>query len=121
MRDHDYWVYILTNKHRTTLYIGMTNSLELRLWQHRWGDTNGFTKRYHLNRLVWFEHFREVTDAIACEKRLKGWRRDRKIVLIEETNPHWLDLSADWEEDPPLIGRGSEAEEMVRDSSLRSE
>jgi len=54
MRDHDYWVYILTNKHRTTLYIGMTNDLELHLWEHRWGEAKGFTKRYHLNRLVWF-------------------------------------------------------------------
>jgi putative endonuclease len=92
MRDHDYWVYILTNKHRTTLYIGMTNDLELRLWQHRWGEKS-FAKRYHLNRLVWFEHFRDVNDAIACEKRLKGWLRSRKIALIEKTNPHWLDLS----------------------------
>jgi putative endonuclease len=121
MPDHNYWVYILTNKHRTTLYIGMTNSLELRLWQHRWGEANGFTKRYHLNRLVWFERFREVKDAIACEKRLKGWLRRRKIALIEKTNPKWLELSEDWEQQPRIYDRPWNIEEMVRDSSLRSE
>jgi putative endonuclease len=121
MRDHDYWVYILTNKHRTTLYIGMTNDIELRLWQHRSGEGGGFSKRYHLNRLVWFEHFREVNDAIACEKQLKGWLRKRKVALIEKTNPNWLDLSADWEDEPKPDFVPWDAEEMARDSSLRSE
>ena len=120
MRDHAYWVYILTNKHRTTLYIGMTNDLECRLWAHRWGEAPGFAKRYHLNGLVWFEHFRDVNDAIACEKRLKGWLRSRKIALIEETNPHWRDLSEDWEQEPNVRDAWN-TEEMVRDSSLRSE
>src|SRR5437764_14496162 len=121
MRNHDYWVYILTNKHRTTLYIGVTSALEVRIWQHRWGETNGFAKRYHLNRLVWFEHFRNVNDAIACEKKLKGWRRSRKVALIEHTNPRWLDWSEDWEQQPKIYDRSWETEEMVRDSSLRSE
>ena len=85
MRNHDYWVYILTNKHCTTLYIGMTNNIARRLYQHRYGEVNGFTKRYHLNRLVWLEHFRNVNDANACGKKLKGWRRSRKIALIEKT------------------------------------
>jgi putative endonuclease len=93
-------VYILTNKHRATLYIGMTNDIARRLWQHRSGEVEGFAKRYHLNRLVWIEHFRSVRDAIACEKRLKGWLRSRKIALIEKTNPRWLDLSDDWEQQP---------------------
>jgi putative endonuclease len=86
MRSHDYWVYILTNKRCTTLYIGITSNIGRRLSQHRYGETDAFTKRYHLNRLVWFEHFRNVRDAIACEKKLKGWRRSRKIALIEQTN-----------------------------------
>jgi len=120
MRDHDYWVYILTNKHRATLYIGITNDIELRLYQHRCGTGEGFTKRYHLNRLVWLEHFRDVNDAIACEKRLKGWRRDRKVALIEANNPHWLDLSEGWEQEPNMPDDWN-TEEMVRDSSLRSE
>src|SRR5262245_42649925 len=75
MRNHDYWVYILTNKHWTTLYIGITNNITRRLHQHRYGEVDGFAKRYHLTRLVWLEHFLNVNDAIACEKKLKGWRR----------------------------------------------
>ena len=121
MRDHDYWVYIVTNKHRTTLYIGMTNDLERRLWEHRWGEGKSFAKRYHLNRLVWFEHFREVNDAILCEKMLKGWLRRRKIALIEQINPQWLDLSADWDEPLKPNDWPWDTEEMSRDSSLRSE
>ena len=121
MRDHDYRVYILTNKHRTTLYIGMTNDLERRMWEHRCGGGQSFAKRYHLNRLVWFEHFREVNDAIACEKMLKGWLRRRKVALIEEMNPNWMDLSADWEEHLKPNDWPWDTEEMFRDSSLRSE
>jgi putative endonuclease len=121
IRDHDYWVYILTNKHRNTLYIGITNSIQRRLYQHQCGEVEGFTKRYHLNRLVWLEHFRNVNDAIACEKKLKGWRRSRKIALVEQTNPRWLDLSDDWEQQPNVYGQPWKTEEMIRDSSLRSE
>jgi putative endonuclease len=99
----------------------MTSDLEVRLWEHRWGEAPSFTKRYHLNRLVWFEHFREVNDAIACEKKLKGWLRSRKIALIEETNPHWWDLSADWDEQLKPDSWPWATGEMSRDSSLRSE
>jgi putative endonuclease len=119
--DHDYWLYILTNKHRTTLYIGITNNIQRRLYQHRYGEVEGFTKRYHLNRLVWFEHFGNVKDAIACEKKLKRWRRSRKIALVEQTNPRWLDLSDDWERQPNVYERQYRMEEMIGDSSLRSE
>ena len=63
MRNHDYWVYILTNKHCTTLYIEITNNIVRRLHQHRYGEVKGFTRRYRLNRLVWLEHFRSVNDA----------------------------------------------------------
>ena len=121
MRDHDYWVYILTNKHRMTLDIGVTNDLEVRLWEHRWGETNGFAKRNHSNRLVWFEHFRDVNDAIACEKQMKGWLRKRKIELIEKTNPNWFSLSTDWEDEPKPDCVPWDTEEMVSDSTLRSE
>src|SRR3954463_7554444 len=122
MRDHDYYVYIVTNKHRSTLYIGVTNSLVRRISQHKNGEIEGFTQRYQLNRLVWFEHFREVRDAIACEKKMKGWLRGKKIARIEETNPRWLDLSADLLEEQPVTDNGwPSVEEMVRDSSLRSE
>ena len=108
MRNHDYWVYIPANKHRTTLYIGITNNIGLRLWQHRSGETEGVTKRYHLNRLVSLAHFRNVHDAIGCEKKLKGWHRSRKIALIEQTNPRWLDLSVDWDSSQSsMIAHGS--------------
>jgi putative endonuclease len=113
VRNDDYWVYILTNKHCTTLYIGITNNISGRLYQHRYGEADGFTKRYHLHRLVWIEHFRDVRDAIACEKTLKGWRRNRKIALIEQTNPRWLDLSDDWEQQPKLSDRLWRTEEMI--------
>src|ERR1041384_6339440 len=102
MRNDDYWVYI-----------GITNDITLRLYQHRFGEVEGFTKHYHLNRLVWLEHFRNVRDAIACEKKLKGWRRSRKIALIERTNPHWLDLSDEWEQQPKFYDRPWQAEELI--------
>ena len=121
MRDHDYLVYILTNKHCTTLYIGITNTIACRLYQHRQGEVDGFTKRYQLNRLVWIEHFRNVNDAITCEKKLKGWCRGRKVALIERTNPQWLHLSDEWEQQPKFYERPWATEEMIRDSSLRSE
>jgi putative endonuclease len=113
MREHDYWVYILTNKHGTTLYIGITNDIVRRLYQHRYGEVDGFAKRYHLTRLVWIQHFRDVNDAIACEKRLKGWRRSRKNALIERTNPRWLDLSEDWEQQPKAFDRALKTTEMT--------
>ena len=109
------------NKHCTTLYIGITNNIARRLSQHRRGEADSFTKRYHLNRLVWLEHFRNVNDAIACEKELKGWRRSRKVALIEQTNPQWLDLSDEWEQQPKFYDRPWNTDEMIRDSSLRSE
>ena len=121
MRNHDYWVYILTNRRCNALYIGITNNIALRLWQHRYGEMEGFAKRYHLNRLVWVEHFRNVNDAIACEKKLKGWRRAKKIALIEKMNPRWLDLSDEWEQQPKFYDRPWNTEEMIRVSSLRSE
>jgi putative endonuclease len=73
----------------------------------------GFTKRYRLNRLVWVEHFRNVNDAIACEKKLKGWCRARKIALVERTNPRWLDLSDHWEQQPKIYDRQWKMEEMI--------
>src|SRR3954467_12698234 len=117
MRDHDYYVYIATNKHRSTLYIGVTNSLVRRISQNKNGEIEGFTQRYQLNRLVWFEHFRDVNAAIAFEKRLKGWLRSKKIALIEKQNPRWFDLSVDWEQQPRIDNGWPTMEEMVRDSS----
>ena len=92
-RDYDFWVYILTNKNRTVLYIGMTNSLSRRLYQHQSGETEGFAATYQCRRLVYYEHYRNVNDAIARETQLKKWRRDKKLALITRLNPLWDDLS----------------------------
>jgi putative endonuclease len=113
MRNHDYWVYILTNKRCTTLYIGITNDITRRLVEHASGEADSFTSRYRLNRLVWLEHFRNADDAIACEKKLKGWRHNRKIGLIEQKNPRWLDLSAYCEQQPKFHNRPWATEEMI--------
>ena len=91
-----YWVYILSNRPHGTLYIGVTNSLERRLWQHKTGLKEGFAKQYGLNRLVYFEEFRDVSNAIRRETELKGWRRDRKIALLQQDNPLWKDLAEGW-------------------------
>ena len=89
-------VYIMSNVNCSVLYIGVTSNLEVRVWQHRNGTKDGFTKRYNLKRLVWFEIFSDVSNAIAREKKLKGWRREKKIALIKALNPQWRDLAADW-------------------------
>jgi len=88
-----YYVYIMTNKTRTTIYIGMTNDLAKRVYQHQQGEMEGFTKDYRLNRLVYYEVYNDVHDAIAREKQLKRWRREKKNTLIEQQNPRWVDLS----------------------------
>ena len=87
-----YWVYILTNRSRT-LYIGMTNDLERRVREHRAKTVPGFTKRYNIDRLVYFDAFGDVNEAIQREKQLKGWLRAKKVDLIEQTNPEWQDLA----------------------------
>jgi putative endonuclease len=91
-----YYVYIMTNDPPTTLYVGVTNDLERRVFEHRKKLKRGFTSKYNLDRLVYFEETDEVDAAIGREKQLKGWRRQRKIALLETMNPGWQDLSADW-------------------------
>jgi len=120
MRDHDYNVYILKNKHCSTLYIGVTNDLERRVAEHKLGEVPGFTQCYQLNPLVWFEHFRDIDAAIAKEKKLKGWRRSKKNALIEKNNPRWIDLSVNWGQQPKIDCGWASMEEMVSDPSLRS-
>jgi putative endonuclease len=87
-----YWVYILASRKHGTLYIGVTGDLAGRVYEHRAGITPGFTTRYGVHMLVYFEMFGMIDEAIAREKRLKKWRRDWKIALIEERNPTWVDL-----------------------------
>lgn len=89
-------VYILTSKINSTVYTGVTGDLMRRVQEHRNDRIEGFTKRYHVHKLVYYENFQDVQEAIAREKRLKGWRRARKNALIESVNPSWADLAGDW-------------------------
>jgi len=107
---NDYFVYIMTNKNHSTLYTVMINDLERRVVEHLQGKMKGFASRYHLNRLVWSESYRDVNDAIAREKTIKGWLRSKKLDLINSMNSDWKDLAADWFQNAALRG-----------SSLRSE
>ena len=93
--ERQYYVYILTNRSKT-LYVGVTNDLERRVQEHRTGYSAGFTSRYNLNRLVYYEHTSDVESAIAREKQIKGWLRHKKVALVESVNPNWKDLSLDW-------------------------
>ena len=90
-----YYVYIMSNISRT-LYVGVTSDLERRVWEHRQKHKKGFTQTYNCAMLVYFESCSWVDDAIAREKQIKGWKRSRKLDLVRETNPNWLDLAADW-------------------------
>jgi putative endonuclease len=90
-----FYVYIMANKSRT-LYTGVTNNLEQRVYEHKHRMGSRFTSKYSIDRLVCFEVFSDVRDAIAREKQIKGWLRAKKIALIESVNPNWEDLSADW-------------------------
>ena len=90
-----YYVYILASRSRN-LYTGVTNNLRRRVLQHREGLTEGFTKKYRIHRLVYFESFEDVRTAIRREKQIKGWRREKKVALINATNPTWDDWAAEW-------------------------
>ncbi len=90
-----YYVYILTNRSRT-FYVGMTNNLERRVYEHKHKMIDGFTKHYNITILVYYEAFANVNQAIAREKQVKDWRREKKIELIESMNPAWADMSAEW-------------------------
>ena len=90
-----YYVYIMTNRSRT-LYVGVTNDLVRRVYEHKNKMVDGFTKKYHLTILVYHEETGEIQSAIEQEKQIKGWLRNKKIALIESVNPQWKDLSEGW-------------------------
>jgi putative endonuclease len=90
--DKQYYVYMMTNRHNTVLYTGVTNDLQRRAYEHRTGQGGGFTSRYNVNKLVWYEIGQDVNAAIAREKQIKGGSRKKKIALIEQMNPEWRDL-----------------------------
>jgi len=91
-----YYVYILSNWNDSVLYIGVTSDLPRRLYEHRNHLVDGFTHKYNINKLVYYEHTNDVRSAIAREKQLKGWSRAKKNALVRKANPNWRDLSSDW-------------------------
>jgi len=95
MREYIYFVYIVASNSRT-LYVGVTSDLSARMFQHKEGTFEGFTKTYKCNRLVYFERWGDIAEAINREKQIKRWRREKKVFLIELENPTWADLSTDW-------------------------
>lgn len=96
-----YHVYIMTNRSRT-LYTGVTNDLQRRVWEHKSKTIEGFTKKYNITMLAYYEEFNDILTAIEREKQIKGWSRSKKIALIEAMNPEWNDLSHGWFESQPV-------------------
>ena len=94
--DNQYYVYIITNKKDGVLYIGVTNDLERRMFEHKNKLIKGFSSKYNLDKLVYLEVYQYVEDAIKREKNIKKWKREWKIKLIIEDNPNWDDLSKEW-------------------------
>ncbi|MGE5495738.1 MAG: GIY-YIG nuclease family protein [Burkholderiales bacterium] len=95
-RKHMYYVYILTNWNNKVLYTGVTNNLERRVCEHKNKADSGFTAKYNVNKLVYFDSTNDVRAAIEREKQIKGWSREKKNELVESINPKWRDLSEDW-------------------------
>jgi putative endonuclease len=93
--EYHFYVYIMASRSRT-LYIGFTNNLEQRVWQHKNDIFDGFSKQYQCHRLVYFERYATALVAIAREKQLKRWSRAKKMVLVNKVNPTWEDLSVEW-------------------------
>ena len=91
-----YFVYILSNWDDSVLYIGVTSNLPRRLYEHRNGLVDGFSKKYNVHKLVYYEHTNDVYSAISREKQLQKWVRSKKNALISKRNPQWIDLSAEW-------------------------
>src|SRR5258708_35219857 len=89
MDDRAYFTDIMSSRSRT-LYVGVTGNLRKRVFEHKWREHDGFTERYNCDRLVWFERYQDAAKAIAREKQLKRWRREKKIAMIESVNPAWI-------------------------------
>ena len=94
--EKTYYVYIMASKRNGTIYTGVTNNLERRVYEHKNNIIKGFTSKYKIHNLVYFEETNDINEALAFEKRIKGWLRKKKIDLIEAMNPHWNDLAKEW-------------------------
>ncbi len=99
-KEYDFFVYIVASRSRD-LYVGITSGLHVRVKQHREHRPGTYTARYRIDRLVYYEHFEYILNAIAREKELKDWNRSKKVALIESINPTWEDLSLKWDAMPP--------------------
>lgn len=93
MRDHNYFIYIVTNKNKSVLYIGVTNDLQRRIYEHEKSLICGFTEKYNCHYLIYYERFQQIEEAIEREKIIKKWRREKKENLINEFNPKWKFLN----------------------------
>ena len=89
MRDHNYFIYIVTNKNKSVLYIGVTNDLQRRIYEHEKSLISGFTQKYNCHYLIYYERFQQIEDAIGREKIIKKWSREKKENLINQFNPKW--------------------------------
>ena len=97
--DKNAYVYFMANENNNVLYVGVTNDLERRVWEHKnHANENSFTSKYNRHKLVYFEHIDSIKSAIAREKQLKNWKREWKNDLIVKQNPQWIDLSIEWQE-----------------------
>jgi putative endonuclease len=94
-RDYNFWIYIVTNRNHSVFYIGVTNRLSRRIWEHGEGNHPDFGADYRCTKLIYYECYRDIRDAIARESQLKKWSRTKKVVLINRLNPSWRDLGAD--------------------------
>jgi len=90
--DRQYYIYIMSNKHHTALYTGVTNELKRRVYEHKQKMADGFTRKYNITKLVYYEVYKDPINAISREKQIKGGSRQKKIELINSTNRHWADL-----------------------------
>ena len=116
-RDWHFWLYIMASKSRR-IYTGMTNDIQRRVTEHKSGEVEGFTQPYRINRLVYYERFRYVGNAIDREKQIKGLDRAKRVAMIESMNPTWDDLSEDWGK--PIEPLKLLAGQRKADASLRS-
>ncbi len=96
MKNHDYSIYIMSSKTKV-LYIGVTGNLTRRIFEHKQGIVEGFSKKYNCHSLVYYEKYSDIEQAIIREKQLKSWRREKKENLIKTLNPEWKDLTEEWE------------------------
>ena len=96
MIEKVYYVYLLTNWNNKVMYVGVTNDLQRRVYEHKEKMVNGFTKKYNVNKLVYYEQTTDIAAALNREKEIKKWRRNKKNIMVESTNPSWRDLSEDF-------------------------